>query len=107
MSVTGRTPTTTLPPATALARQSAMNVGGVIGQSASCNTNGSPDACTPTHSVPMSTGVTPASPSAQTAVVTSASPWISANGRLPRPSSTTVPRAGGASYGSDVMADSP
>src|SRR4051794_18257546 len=74
-----------------------MNSGGVIGHSASCSTTGSSVSATADQGVPQSTTVTPAEPRAQAAQATSASPWTSANGNDPRPSSTTAPKEPGAS----------
>ena len=95
VSVTGRTPTTTVSRSTARTRHSAMKLPGVIGQRLSWSTNGSPPSTRPAHSVPRSTGVTPDSPSAHAAHATSASPWMSENGSEPRPSSITAPSASG------------
>ena len=98
MSVTGRTATTTACVAAHRSTHEAMKSAGVIGHSGSWSTTGSSASTSAAHPVPMSTWVTPASPSAQAAQATSASPCSSTKGSDPRSVSTTTPSDPSSSY---------
>ena len=78
MSVTGRTPATTVSPLVAASTARAMNGAGVPGQSGSWSTSAVARSCTSAQEAVKSSSSTPASSSAQVATATSDSPCSSA-----------------------------